>query len=658
MGWYSGEIGWGEKLDRQYGETNAALVEIRLFFSDGTTETVATGADWRARRSFVVDSEIYHGETQDFTASCGDVFKVRAAEYGKDKIVSQISEPCRVVERVKPVSYFVTSKGEKVLDFGQNLVGVIEFKIKGKRGQKVILRHAEALEDGNFYTENLRRARCTDTFILSGEEQVLAPLFTFHGFRYLEITGAEVIPEDYTALVIHSDMTPAGRLETANPLLNRLIENILWSQKGNFVDVPTDCPQRDERLGWTGDVNAFCRTATFNFNTALFFKKWLSDLRNDQRENGSIPNVIPDVLKTDAHFGSHTIIGTEAMWSSAAVMIPWKLYNIYGDVRFLKDNYDSMKRYIDLLLSKRGESGLIEDGHEYADWLSLDGEGDGSWSGDTARGGTNHYFLANAFCSHAVDLFSKIAAVLKKSADKKKYSAVFREHLKKIRCEYFFPSGRMITETQTACAVSLYFNIVPDGYRSKTVKALEKAMNRHNGKLVTGFIGTTYLCFALTDNGLHSYAEKLILNEEYPGWLYPVKLGATTIWERWNSVLENGNPNPAGMNSLNHYAYGAVGGFLWRRIAGIDFTAPGYKKIRLQPRPVRGLDKIYGEYESVYGTIACGYELKNDRYIVTCKIPPNTTADIILPDGKTETVGSGEYEFFLSKADTEKILLA
>ena len=636
-GWYSGALAWREENHNHYGGTNAALAEVHVWYEDGGKEIVKTDGSWRSRRSYISDSEIYNGETQDFTQDVQETFGVKTVGYDKSVFTAQASEPCRVTERVKPVRKIITPKGEQVFDFGQNLVGVVEMKTVGKRGQKVIFRHAEILDkEGNFYTENLRAALSTDTFILRGGEQTVSAVFTWHGFRYLQVSGTDASPDDFTALVIHSDMPSVGKLETSDPLINRLICNIRWGQRGNFVDIPTDCPQRDERLGWTGDINAFCGTAAFNYDVYLFLRKWLRSLRDDQNENGMIPVVIPDVLIGDWP------PGTEAMWSSVAIMLPWKLYGVYGDARILNEQYDSMRKYIEALLSTRGEKGLIDSGVQYGDWLSLDG----AWNGEAIRGGTDHYFIANIFCIECLRILSEAAALLEKSGDGEKYAAEHDTMLDLFRKEYFTEGGRMVSETETACALALYFDIVPPSLRAQIVQLFRSVTQRHKGKLVTGFTGTPFLCFALTDNGLHEFSEKMIRNEEYPGWLYSVKMGATTVWERWNSLLEDGSPNPEGMNSFNHYAYGAVGEYLWRRVAGIDSLAPGFKKIKIRPCLIEGIDAVAAEFESVYGTIGVRYERKGKSLILRVKIPVNTTAEVYLPNRKLPfAVGSGEYEF-------------
>ena len=641
QGWYSGRFGLWKKCGN-YGNSSAALCELHIFYADGSEHVIQTDGTWQARRSYIADSNIYDGERQDFTQSLCEVFKTKTVGYDKNKIIAQINEPCRITGKLKPVQYIKTPKGEDVLDFGQNLVGVVEFKVNGKKGQTITLKHAEILDEcGNFYTENLRSAECTDTFILNDGEQTVSPVFTFHGFRYLMVKGTDVVPENYTALVIHSDMKPAGAIETSNELVNQLFANIQWGQRGNFVDIPTDCPQRDERLGWTGDINAFARTATFNYNVALFLLKWLTDVANDQKANGEIPIIVPDICPKERET-DFLYDGARAMWSSVAVMLPWTLYQVYGDIGFISKSYFCMKKYVDMLLSIRGSDGLIKRGAQYADWLSLDG----GWTSETVRGATDHYFIANVFCLIVLERFAAMAKIIGNDSDADKYSAVYDNMLRLVRCEYFTPAGRMVTETQTACALALEFHIAPEEMRPKSVKVLEAAMGRYNGMLTTGFIGTPFLCFALSDNGLHEYSEKLLLNEDFPSWLYPVKMGATTIWERWNSLLPDGRPNPDGMNSYNHYAYGCVGEFYWRRVVGIDNLEPGYKKIRIQPHPVKGIDSIRGEYESVYGTIVSGYEKSGDKMKVKVKIPANTTAEIVLP-GKAEiiNVGSGDFTY-------------
>lgn len=628
-GWYRSELN-GKK--NNYGELSAGLAEICVEFSDGSKLRICTDAEWKARKCFILDSEIYHGETQDATADCSSVCDVKTVEYDKRRIVAQINEPCRVTQRVKPVRVFRTPKGENVLDFGQNLVGVVEFRICGERGRKISLRHAEILDkEGNFYTENLRTAKAEDTYVLTGEEQLLRPHFTFHGFRYVKVGGAEVEASDYTALVIHSDMSPSGRFTCSDPRVNRLAENIRWSQRGNFVDVPTDCPQRDERLGWTGDANVFAPTATFGYNVALFFRKWLRDLRSGFAEDGSVPATAPSLNGCIS----------AAMWSDCAAMIPWQMYLAYGDMRFLEESFDWMCRYADKLESLCAEDGLIRTGHQFGDWLALDAE----QSGYTKSGATDAYFIANVFYLRVLEIVRDSAKILGRPDKAKELSLRRRALLARVRREYFTATGRMVTETQTAYVLALHFGVVPARFREKLAEGLRHNLEKHRGMLATGFIGTPYLCFALADNGMYDLAQKILMNENCPGWLYEVKMGATTIWERWNGILPDGTPNDPEMNSFNHYANGAIGEFLFRRVAGIERLAPGYSRIRICPRPTVGLERGSAEYECPYGTVRAGYSVENGKCRVIAELPPNTSGEVVTPDGVVHAVGNGKFLF-------------
>lgn len=631
-GWYRGIIGSANNV---YGDTSAVLAELHIFYADGTKDIIVTDKTWRAAYGYITDSEIYHGETQDFTRDLSAMYPVKEIKYDKNKIVAQMSEPCRITERLKPVKYFITPLGERVLDFGQNISGFVEFKINGTRGQTIELRHAEVLDRaGNFYTANLRSAKCTDTFVLSGGEQTLHAEFTFHGFRYLKITGMdEIQPNDFTALVIHSDLKKTGEITTSDLEINRLLLNVEWGQRDNFIDVPLDCPQRDERLGWTGDANVFLRTAAYQYNIALFFKKWLKDLAFDQNANGSVPRVIPDVLG-NAKF--------QALWSDAATMIPYNLYKIYGDIRFLEEQYPSMKAFVEGLQSQCDEAGLVVRGHQYGDWLALDKDE----FMDDLVGRTDVYYIANIFQIISLRIMVETAEILNRRAD----ANIFKKRLKKVHKaflkEYMTVTGRLTSDTQTASVLALHFDIVPKQYRDKVVASLKSNLEKNNGRMTTGFIGTPFLCFALFDNGLREECEKILLNREYPGWLYPVTCGATTIWERWNGIMQNGELYDPCMNSFNHYAYGSVSEFYYRRIVGIDYVEPGYRKIRIAPHFIKGIDHVRGEYESVYGTIVSGYEVKDGKAIIAVEIPANTTAEIVLP-GKAEiiNVGSGKYSY-------------
>ena len=404
----------------------------------------------------------------------------------------------------------------------------------------------------------------------------------------MKLTGAELPKENITAIVRHTDMKRTGHVRTSNARFNRLMENVVWGQKGNFVDIPTDCPQRDERLGWTGDINAFCTTAAYNYDIRAFMKKWLADLRNDQSEDGRIPHVAPDVLL------SENDSSTAAMWCDAITMVPWKLYQMYGDKSFLSDNFGAMKKFI-VARERYMKNGLLAQGFEWGDWLALDIE---ALIGNGVFGRTDSYYIANVLHVHSLKIVAETAKLLG-DKEEKTYQKKYEAQLKRIRDEYFTAGGRLCFDTVTAQVLSLHFGIVPDEYRVSLAETLNENVIRNGYRMVTGFIGSPYLLFALADNGYIDTAQRILMNNGYPGWLYEVDMGATTIWERWNSLMPDGTPNPDGMNSYNHYAYGSVMEFVYRRIAGIETTEAGFKKIKVAPNPCRGLTNFKAEYDSV-----------------------------------------------------------
>lgn len=630
-GWYAGALGFaGEKAN--YGSRTAGMAELHVWYADGSKEVICTDETWKASTCFIEDSEFYYGEKQDYTFQTEED-DVRSVEIGKIHLVGQRNEPVRCVQEINAVSAFHTPNGEYVLDFGQNLVGFVCLKVNGGRGECLKVRHAEILdENGNFYTANLRTAKSEDEYILAGGEQVLRPHFTSHGFRYVQIIGQEIPKEDAVALVLHSDMQPTGKFECSDKRINKLQSNIVWGQRGNFVDVPTDCPQRDERLGWTGDANVFFRTAAFNYDVSRFFEKWLQDLMTEQYEDGNVPHVIPNTMgKQDG----------AALWCDCATMIPWNKYLVYGNTRDLNEQFLSMKRWADYIYSKCGENGLWQSGFQYGDWLALD-----SGNAESRTGATDKYFVANVFYYVTTDIVARAAKELNDMDSFDEYWERKNRILNAIRREYITSTGRLVSETQTACALALYFDIVPQKHRKRVVAALKNNLAENKNHLNTGFAGTPFLLFALSENGLHDVATQLLFNDDYPSWLYEVKHGATTIWERWNGILPDGKPYDPAMNSFNHYSYGAVGDFLYRKVAGIDCLKPGYKKISIRPTLTKGLEHVRAELETVYGKIVSEYACKNGKIRVCVEIPCNTQAEIVLPETKKVIkVGSGRYEY-------------
>jgi len=626
-GWYCGGLTW-EKKRNLYDEQTAVCAEL-----DIGSSSICTDETWSALESHIRESGIYDGETVDYTAELKRLTTCEVA-YDKSLIVPQICEPVRDTERLAVKEIITTPSGDKIYDFGQNIAGVVEIVKPEDFSGTITLRFAEILIKGEFYTDNLRGAKATDKFTVKGAK-ALKPEFTFHGFRYLKIEGAVFDSRRITAIVRHTDMRRTGVLTTSNARVNRLISNIVWGQRGNFVDLPTDCPQRDERLGWTGDINAFCGTAAFNYDIRAFMKKWLNDLRNDQKADGKIPHVAPDVLRGENDSS------TSAMWCDAITMVPWTLYNAYGDLSYLKDNFSAMKKFISAREANMTD-GIIDKGFEWGDWLALDQE---RTSCETFIGRTDIYYITNVFHVATLKIVAETAKLLGEKSEAKLYKAKYERLLKRVREEYFTAGGRLCFDTVTAQVLALHFGIVPEAHREKLAEMLNENVKVHNYTLCTGFIGTTYLLYALADNGYFETACKVLMNNGYPGWLYEVDMGATTVWERWNSLMPDGTPNPDGMNSYNHYAYGSVMEFVIKRIAGLQPNAAGYKKVKIAPKPCNGLAEIRAEYKSASGKIVSGYKQKNGKITFFAEIPEGVEAEIVLPNEKPVKVKSGGYEY-------------
>ncbi len=632
-GWYKGPFGFTLRPNI-YGEQVGALAQLHIFYEDGTKEILKTDSSWYVTTGKIRYSQIYMGETIDCNIQNTEVFPVQLLDADKERIISQESEPVRITKRIKAKEFILTPNGEKVIDFGQNLAGFVEIKLHGKAGEKVIISHAETLDkDGNFYPDTLRQAKSIDTFICDGQEQVVHPHFTFHGFRYIKVEGIENIElSDFTACVLHTDMQVTGSFQCSNEMVNQLQSNIQWGQRGNFLDIPTDCPQRDERLGWTGDAQVFSKTASYNMNTALFFTKWLHDLKSEQTKEFGPPHVVPNILDNQ---------DAAAAWSDAATIIPWTVYQVYEDQRVLEEQYESMKGYIDYITEHCGENGLWQTGFQYGDWLALDKE-----ESADRTGATDKYLVANAYYAYSTKIVYQTAEILEYKEDAKKYKDLYEEILRKFNQEYITATGRMVSETQTGCILALYFNLAEEKYRKRITESLKTNLANHKNHLATGFVGTPYLCHTLSENGLHDLAGNIFLKEDYPSWLYAVKKGATTIWERWNSIMPDGSFDESGMNSLNHYAYGSIGDWMYEKLAGIQNVEPGYKVLKIEPKFIKGITSVAATFESVYGTIRSAWCCQDGKITVDVTVPANTQAYIKLPE-KEEVlqVGSGDYHY-------------
>ncbi len=671
-GWYRGTI-TTVRGRPCYGEKLALLVQLELNYTDGTSQTITTDKNWKVTTGPILESDIYNGEKYDANlemrgwASVGfrDENWQNAAvlDHPKDILTAPQGVPVKAIEEISPVNILTTPKGETVFDMGKNMVGWVRLKVKGNKGDEVVLKFAEVLDkEGNFYMDNLRKADCTDTYILKGEgEELYEPTFTFHGFRFVQIEGIKSKPtlDQITGVVIHSEMAPTGNFVCSDPMINQLQKNIVWGQKGNFLDVPTDCPQRDERMGWTGDIQVFSPTAAFNFDVAAFFTRWSKDLAADQLPNGMVTDVVPD-----NRFGR----GGSTAWGDAAIIVPWTNYLVYGDKRILEVQYSSMKGWVDYMTSRAGEDHLWTGDKHYGDWLAF-----ATTRSDYPGATTEKDLIATAYYRYSSNLLAKIAKIIGNETDAGKYSTLSENIKKAFISEFVTPAGRLVSNTQTAYVLALSFDLLPDELVPKAAAYLADDV-RKMGHLTTGFVGTPLLCKALSDHGYADLAFMLLNRKEYPSWLYPVTQGATTIWERWDGQKPDGTFQTTGMNSFNHYAYGAIGEWLYTYVAGIrlDDQNPAYKHFFLSPQPGGGLTHAKADFQSVYGKISSNWEISEGKFNYQIEIPANTTATVTLPganleamnlsaamqkgavqkaDGVELKLGSGSYSFRYAMPD-------
>lgn len=638
-GWYRGNLGFQSQRNT-YGDRLGLLLQLHVTYADGGEEVIVSDGDWRAATGPILASDIYNGEVYDARLehpgwdrpgyAVDGWMGVRMLASPEVALVAQNGPPVRPIEELPARAITLSPEGETTVDFGQNLVGYVRIKLQGEAGQRVQFRHAEVLQpDGNLYTENLRAAQQTDEYILKGGgEEVYAPIFTFHGFRYFGVTGypGELTPEKLAAVVLHSDMTPIGEFSCSHPLLNQLQHNIVWGQKGNFLDVPTDCPQRDERLGWTGDAQVFASTAAFNFQIAPFMTKWLRDLALDQHPNGAVPHVVPDVLKK---------LPWPAMgatgWGDAAIIVPWTLYQIYGDTRILEEQYDSMKAWVEYMRATGDNELFFGYGFHFGDWLALDTGIDGS-----VFGATDVLLIGTAFYAYSTDLLAKSADVLGKAVDAAHYRTLHERIVGEFQHEFLTPAGRLASNTQTAYVLALMFDLLPETKRHEAVHRLVKDIQKREIHLSTGFLGASYLCPALDRFGELDVAYALLLQETYPSWLYAVTQGATTIWERWDGQRADGSFQTPSMNSFNHYAYGAIGAWMYRTVGGleIDPAQPGFARAIIAPQPGGGLTWANTSLQSIAGRYAVAWRIEDGVMHLSVIVPANGAALVRLPNAR------------------------
>jgi alpha-L-rhamnosidase len=611
-GWYAGRLAWWDNA-HIYGDKTAIIAKIELKYADGTV-IINTDESWLIGNSPITFDSIYDGETYDVRIVPEFTAQAQIYDAPKSVLVEQEGDLVTEHEVLSPLAFITTPKGERVVDFGQNLTGYVELTVTADGGEKIQISHAEILDaDGNFYTDNYRTAKSQINYICKAGEQTYKPRFTFMGFRYIRL---DECPIDITlkAIAVHSDMKRTGLFDCSNALVNKLFENTIWGQKGNFLDIPTDCPQRDERLGWTGDAQVFVKAASYNFDVHRFFRKWLSDLAADQRGDGSVPHVVPDVLSSKSNF-----MGGSAAWGDAAVVCPWQLYLTYGDKQILARQFESMRKWVKYSLQPGRE--------HYGDWLGLDAPY-GSY-----KGSSRDEYINAAYNAYSTGIFIKAGKLL--GIDMTEYEELYERIISDFNRDYK-------PETQTEHVLALHFDLVKD--KKKCSKDLADMIIKNGSTLQTGFVGTPYLLHALSDNGYAELAYTLLLRRDYPSWLYPITKGATTIWEHWDGIKPDGTLWSTQMNSYNHYAYGSVVDWLYGVAAGIriDESAPAFAHILIEPVCDKRLSHLGASIDTKYGRVSSKWEIVNGKARYEIEVPSSASITI---DGKTHNVGKGVYRF-------------
>ena len=632
-GWAVGYIRAGAEQRKHYADNISIIFSLKIEFEDSSEIYINSDEDIKVRTSLILSTSIYDGETIDKTAKIKELGNALIDNSVKTNIIPQEGEIVIEQDILYPIEFITTPKGEKVIDFGQNLAGYVEITVCGKKGDIIEIDHAEVLDtEGNFYTDNLRTAKQRNTYVLSGEgKEILKPNFTWQGFRYIRLNK---IPTDnielscFKAIAVHSNMRRTGDFVCGHEKLNQLYHNIIWGQKSNFIDVPTDCPQRDERMGWTGDAHVFARTAAINFDVEKFFKKWLRDLEAGQFENGGVQWMVPS---NNLHYEENV----SAVWGDAATVVPWEIYLAYGNKDILENQFDSMKRWIDYIHGFGEEEFLWLGGKQMGDWLALD-------NGDDFHGATDSDYIASAYFAHSTSLFIKAGKILNK--DMSEYEKLYTNIVDAVR-KRFMKYDMPISDTQTACAIALRFGLCKDN--NKTAKRLAELVIINGTALSTGFVGTPLLLHALSDNGYTRLAYDLLLREDYPSWLYTVNKGATTIWEHWDSIKEDGSLFDTKMNSFNHYAYGSVYDWIFGVSAGIKVLedGAGYTHVLIKPITDKRLGYLKAGIETKNGRLESYWYYKGDKVYYEFTIPFGTKAEIELPNNKYVVTDSGRYIF-------------
>ena len=633
-GWFASRIGAPTTVKGVYGQYPAIICALHIEYADGEAEDVVTDSDWLVGKSEIYESQIYDGERYDATVKVDYAQNANIYDY-QTNIIPHEGAYVKEIQRIPAENIIITPKGEIVVDFGQEITGTVEFHIENaKKGQRLLIECAEILDkDGNFYNENYRSAKSLIEYITDDGAQSYKPHYTFYGFRYIRLGGwcEDVKTENFTAIVMHSEMARTGYFECGHKKLNKLYSNIIWGQVDNFLDIPTDCPQRDERLGWTGDAQVFCRTASINYDTEIFFRKWLRDLALEQRENGEVPQVIPWVFGRKCK--------PSAAWGDAATVCPYEVYQAYGNREMLEEFYPMMKKWVEFMHGSGDEEYLWLGGDHYGDWLGIDAPA-GSY-----KGSTNEDLIATAFYYHSTEILVKAARILDKPTDEIAYYEDVKGKIKAAFNEKFVDGDRLVGDTQTAYVLAIHFGLCDAEMREKFGKRLVELIENAGDSLTTGFVGTPYLMDALTEIGRSDKAYKLLLREQFPGWLYSVNMGATTVWEHWDGINAKGEVWSKDMNSFNHYAYGAVASWMYRTCAGIrqDENHPAYKHFFIEPIPSEALGFVKASIQTRSGKIVSEWRIEGNKVHYHFEIPDGTSATVKIGNENREYV-PGSYD--------------
>lgn len=645
-GWWAGDYGF-RGANANYGDNLAFVGVLALTYQDGTTQEIPTDTTWSVAPTPITFATFYDGQHEDRRLDLAEPVGAVEAQMDRSTFIDPVSPPITRHEVVRAQKVWTSPSGKTLVDFGQNLVGWLRFTVEGPAGTEIVMRHAEVIENEELGVRPLRSAKATDRIVLSGDgPDTFEPTFTFHGFRYAEITGwpGELTADDLEAIVVHSAIQRTGSFECSDPRVNQLVHNSIWSQKGNFLAVPTDCPQRAERLGWTGDIAAYAATAAFQFDVADFLHGWLLDLESETRLTPGkyVPRIVPQILKYADQRSTTSLerATPTAVWGDAAVWVPEALWHAYGDLERLRAHYPAMVLHLESVERVLSPSGLWDTGFQFADWLDPDAPPDRPGDAKADKG-----VVATVSLIRSTGFAAETARLIGEHADAERWRALADRTRRAFLDAYVDGDGRIYSDAPTVYALAIAFDVLPVEQRAQSAARLAELVRVADYRVSTGFAGTPFITWALSETGYIEAAYRLLLEEQCPSWLYPISMGATTIWERWDSMLPDGSINPGKMTSFNHYALGAVADWLYQVVLGIRPAEPGYTRVRVQPNPGPGIEWVKGSLQSPVGEIAVSWSTGGGELSLDVKLPAGVKADVVLPDGSTHTLtGSGEQE--------------